>query len=240
MSSLADGRWGLCILCVLLIGALCTSYYLQIKRIRAVHETVVSIFAGMVVGLIIRLSPGHLIREMLVSGCVRSIAVPGSAVAPELIADVQTYPILQPAPPAHYPQLGLRAQASEFPPSCVCGARAHGRKTSSETSASSSRSPFWERSSRPWASGKSWTSARRVGDISELTARVLVYIWSFLGLEGLKFTLLECLIFGSTLSATDPVTILAIFNQYKVDPKLYSVIFGESILNDAVSIVMYE
>jgi sodium/hydrogen exchanger-like protein 6/7 len=52
---------------VLLIGALITSYYLQIKRIRAVHETVVSIFAGMVVGLIIRLSPGHLIREMLVS-----------------------------------------------------------------------------------------------------------------------------------------------------------------------------
>ncbi len=39
-------RWGLCILCVLLIGALITSYYLQIKRIRAVHETVVSIFAG--------------------------------------------------------------------------------------------------------------------------------------------------------------------------------------------------
>lgn len=60
-------RWGLCILCVLLIGALITSYYLQIKRIRAVHETVISIFAGMVVGLIIRLSPGHVIREMLVS-----------------------------------------------------------------------------------------------------------------------------------------------------------------------------
>lgn len=46
--------------------------------------------------------------------------------------------------------------------------------------------------------------------------------------------------FGSTLSATDPVTILAIFNQYKVDPKLYNIIFGESLLNDAVSIVMYE
>lgn len=69
---------------------------------------------------------------------------------------------------------------------------------------------------------------------------VLVYIWSFLGLESLNVTLLECLIFGSTLSATDPVTILAIFNQYKVDPKLYSIIFGESLLNDAVSIVMYE
>lgn len=71
-------------------------------------------------------------------------------------------------------------------------------------------------------------------------SRVLVYIWSFLGLESLELGLLECLIFGSTLSATDPVTILAIFNQYKVDPKLYTIIFGESLLNDAVSIVMYE
>jgi sodium/hydrogen exchanger-like protein 6/7 len=67
-----------------------------------------------------------------------------------------------------------------------------------------------------------------------------VYIWSILGIESLHFSIIECLIFGSTLSATDPVTILAIFQQYKVDPKLYSVIFGESILNDAVAIVMYE
>ena len=70
--------------------------------------------------------------------------------------------------------------------------------------------------------------------------RVIVFIWSSLGLESLGLSLVECLIFGSTLSATDPVTILAIFNQYKVDPKLYTVIFGESLLNDAVSIVMYE
>lgn len=67
-----------------------------------------------------------------------------------------------------------------------------------------------------------------------------MYLYSFLGLESLDVTLLECLIYGSTLSATDPVTVLAIFNQYKVDPKLYTIIFGESLLNDAVSIVMYE
>jgi sodium/hydrogen exchanger-like protein 6/7 len=73
-----------------------------------------------------------------------------------------------------------------------------------------------------------------------LQNRVLVYIYSRLGLEALDVSLLEALTFGSTLSATDPVTILAIFNQYKVDPKLYSIIFGESLLNDAVSIVMYE
>jgi len=45
---------------------------------------------------------------------------------------------------------------------------------------------------------------------------------------------------GATLSATDPVTVIAIFNTYKVDPKLFTIIFGESLLNDAVAIVMFE
>jgi sodium/hydrogen exchanger-like protein 6/7 len=49
----------------LLIGALWTSYYLQLRKIRAVHETVISIMAGMIVGLIIKLSPGTIIQDMV-------------------------------------------------------------------------------------------------------------------------------------------------------------------------------
>lgn len=48
------------------------------------------------------------------------------------------------------------------------------------------------------------------------------------------------MIFGAILSATDPVTILAIFNQLHVDPQLFSIISGESLLNDAVAIVLSE
>lgn len=59
--------WSLFLVCVLLILSLWTSYYLQIKKIKTVHETLVSIFAGMAVGLIVRLAPGTMIREMLVS-----------------------------------------------------------------------------------------------------------------------------------------------------------------------------
>ncbi|OLL26936.1 Endosomal/prevacuolar sodium/hydrogen exchanger [Neolecta irregularis DAH-3] len=55
--------WALFILVALLIVALFSSYYLQRRKIRAVHESVVSIFAGMVVGLIIRVSPGLRIQE---------------------------------------------------------------------------------------------------------------------------------------------------------------------------------
>ena len=38
--------WALLILVSLLIATLWMSYYLQLKKIRAVHETVVSIFGG--------------------------------------------------------------------------------------------------------------------------------------------------------------------------------------------------
>lgn len=58
--------WSLFLVCMLLILSLWTSYYLQIKRIRAIHETLVSIVAGMFVGFVVRLAPGHIIREMLV------------------------------------------------------------------------------------------------------------------------------------------------------------------------------
>lgn len=49
----------------------------------------------------------------------------------------------------------------------------------------------------------------------------------------------ECLLLGSILSATDPITVLAIFNDLNVDPNLNALVFGESVLNDAVAIVLY-
>jgi solute carrier family 9 (sodium/hydrogen exchanger), member 6/7 len=39
--------WALLILVSLLIATLWMSYYLQLRKIRAVHETVVSIFGGL-------------------------------------------------------------------------------------------------------------------------------------------------------------------------------------------------
>ncbi|KAK0200792.1 sodium/hydrogen exchanger [Desarmillaria ectypa] len=177
--------WSLFLVCMLLVLSLWTSYYLQIKRIRAVHETLVSIFAGMIVGLIVRLAPGTMIREMLTF----KHTIFFNLLLPPIILNS-----------------GYELKQENF-------FRNFG-------------------SILTFAFFGTFISAVGVG--------VLVYIYSFLGLESLEISLLECLIFGSTLSATDPVTILAIFNQYKVDPKLYTVIFGESLLNDAVSIVMYE
>src|SRR4051795_9999707 len=76
--------------------------------------------------------------------------------------------------------------------------------------------------------------------ISALVLGLILYLWTRIPLDGLKITFVEAMSVGATLSATDPVTILAIFNVYKVEPKLYTVIFGESILNDAIAIVLFE
>eukprot|EP00064_Thunnus_orientalis_P007275 superscaffoldBa00000796_g7295 len=58
------------------------------------------------------------------------------------------------------------------------------------------------------------------------------------GQLGGDFFFTDCLFFGAIVSATDPVTVLAIFNELKVDVDLYALLFGESVLNDAVAIVL--
>ncbi|KAK5685660.1 monovalent cation:H+ antiporter, CPA1 (nhx1) [Elasticomyces elasticus] len=157
----------LLILIGLLIVAFFTSYVLKSKKIQAVHETVISIFAGMVVGLILRLTAvtkflnavsfnylhqGNFFRNL---GTILTFAFPGTFISALVLASTQ-------------------------------------------------------------------------------------WVWCLIPLEGLELNFVDAMSVGVTLSSTDPVTILAIFNTYKVDPKLYTIIFGESILNDAISIVLFE
>ncbi|KAG8187191.1 hypothetical protein JTE90_020062 [Oedothorax gibbosus] len=64
-------------------------------------------------------------------------------------------------------------------------------------------------------------------------------MFAFLQLmPSLEFSFNDCLYFGAMISATDPVTVLAIFNDLHVDVNLYAMVFGESILNDAIAIVL--
>ena len=44
--------------------------------------------------------------------------------------------------------------------------------------------------------------------------------------------------FGALISATDPVATLSIMGAYKVDPLMFTLVAGESVLNDAVAIVL--
>uniref|UniRef100_A0A8D8ULI3 Sodium/hydrogen exchanger n=1 Tax=Cacopsylla melanoneura TaxID=428564 RepID=A0A8D8ULI3_9HEMI len=75
--------------------------------------------------------------------------------------------------------------------------------------------------------------------ISSFVIGTLMYVFLQL-VPNLKsgFTFLDALYFGALISPTDPLTILAIFNDLKVDVNLYALVFGESVLNDAVAIVL--
>ena len=62
-----------------------------------------------------------------------------------------------------------------------------------------------------------------------------------LGAWGLipELTVVECGAFACLISAVDPVATLATFGALKVDPNLNSLVFGESVLNDAVAIIFF-
>ncbi|XP_043641077.1 sodium/hydrogen exchanger 8 [Drosophila teissieri] len=73
--------------------------------------------------------------------------------------------------------------------------------------------------------------------ISALVIGAGIYL---LGLAEVAFRLSfsESFAFGSLISAVDPVATVAIFHALDVDPILNMLVFGESILNDAISIVL--
>ncbi|CCC70619.1 hypothetical protein NCAS_0F01350 [Naumovozyma castellii] len=177
--------WALFIMLFLLISALWSSYYLTQRRIRAVHETVLSIFYGMVVGLIIRMTPGNYIQDTVTFNSSYFFNV----LLPPIILN-SGYELNQENFFNNMVSILTFAIPGTFISACVLG--------------------------------------------------IILYIWTAIGLESVNISFVDALSVGATLSATDPVTILSIFNAYQVDPKLYTIIFGESLLNDAISIVMFE
>ncbi|KAK4157092.1 Endosomal/prevacuolar sodium/hydrogen exchanger [Chaetomidium leptoderma] len=180
-----DASWAIFILIMLLIVAFCTSYTMQQRKITAIHETVVSIFGGMTVGLILRAAGFDSIRDLVNFNY-------------QYFFNLLLPPIILSS--------GYELHQANFFRNI----------------------------------GTILTFAFAGTFISAVVIGALLWAYTAISLEGLDVTWIDAISVGATLSATDPVTILAIFNAFKVDPKLYTIIFGESILNDAVAIVIFE
>lgn len=60
-----DSSLALFLVLLLLIGSFWTSYYLKVKKVTAVHETIVGLFAGMFVGAALRIGPLEEVQKML-------------------------------------------------------------------------------------------------------------------------------------------------------------------------------
>ncbi|VDM63600.1 unnamed protein product [Angiostrongylus costaricensis] len=78
---------------------------------------------------------------------------------------------------------------------------------------------------------------RNIGTICTYAVIGTLFNTACIGIECLLSFFLEIAVFATLISAVDPVAVLCVFEDIHVNDVLYICVFGESLLNDAVTIV---
>ena len=73
-----------------------------------------------------------------------------------------------------------------------------------------------------------------------VVANGLLYLARWIGLVDQRLGIC-CFLFGALISAVDPVAVIALFGgtRFRADPVLVSLLYGESVLYDAVATVLF-
>ena len=61
----------------------------------------------------------------------------------------------------------------------------------------------------------------------------ILHMWAGMSLSA-------ALLFGAMISATDPLSVLAVFRRLKINKRLNSILEGESLFNDGTAVVLFQ
>jgi len=75
--------------------------------------------------------------------------------------------------------------------------------------------------------------------INAVVVAAMMYYFGYLNFIT-PLWLSEAISFGALISATDPVTTIAVFECLHVEPQLYAIVVGVSVLDDAVSVLIFD
>ncbi|WP_025738896.1 cation:proton antiporter [Salinivibrio socompensis] len=92
----------------------------------------------------------------------------------------------------------------------------------------------------PHFSDQKWEiSALVIGGLLVSVFTIGAGIWGIFQLIGIPFDFIYCLLFGSLISPTDPIAVLAIVKRLQAPRRITTQIEGESLFNDGIGIVMF-
>ena len=69
---------------------------------------------------------------------------------------------------------------------------------------------------------------------------ITTMLYFFNSAVGIPMNIFVCLTYSSLISAVDPVAVLSVFEAVNANQQLYFLVFGESVLNDGVTFVMFD